>query len=71
MEIKFAARVSPDAGIDLWWGDKFRKPSHGPQKKDKKCTQQSDPPSSDKDKSEEKEEDEEEKLLLDDWIQDD
>jgi len=60
------SEFSPEAAIDLWWGAKTRKPSHGPRKQYKKRGQHSQEIDS-SEEGEEEDEEEEERLLLDDW----
>ena len=56
----------PNAAIDLWCSDKFRKPSYCPWNQYKKCTKQSYTTMSDIGNGEE-EGNEAEKLFFDDW----
>lgn len=59
---------SPEAAIDIWWGDKTQRPTSGPRTQYKRRTPQTPATrSSDTESSEEEDGEEVDKLILDDW----
>jgi len=63
---------SPEAAIELWWGDKNQRPTSGSRKQYKKRTPHGQTPATrssktDTENSDEEDGEEVDKLLLDDW----